>query len=63
MVLTDPAVAAWVAVPTRALWVAEALTAGAVIGVGKLWLRWTAASAERRERPAEACRNPENNGG
>ena len=61
MVLTDPVVAAVFALPARALWVAEALTAAGVIAAGKLWLRWTAARAERRERPAEAGagRNPQ----
>ena len=65
MVLTDPVVAAVVPVPTRALWVAEALTAAGVIAAGKLWLRWLALRAERRERAAAAgsCRNPEKNGG
>jgi predicted tellurium resistance membrane protein TerC len=65
MVLTDPVVAALVALPARALWVAEALTAAGVIAVGKLWLRWTAARAERGERPpeVETCRNPRQNGG
>ena len=65
MVLTDPAVAATGAVPTRALWVAEALTAAGVVAAGKLWLRWVARRAERRVRRSETerCRNPQNNGG
>jgi len=65
MVLTDPVVAAALALPARALWIAEALTAAGVIVVGRLWLRWTAARAERRERTAaaEARRTPESNGG
>ena len=65
MVLTDPVVVAVVPVSTRALWAAEALAAMGVIAAGKLWLRWLALRAERRERSAEAerCRNPEQNGG
>jgi predicted tellurium resistance membrane protein TerC len=65
MVLTDPVVVAVVPVSTRVLWVAEALTAAGVIAAGKLWLRWLALRAERRERAAKAgsCRTRENNGG
>jgi YjbE family integral membrane protein len=65
MVLTDPVVVAVVPVSTRAIWIAEALTAAGVIAAGKLWLRWLAMRAERRERSAEAdsYRNPEKNGG
>lgn len=65
MVLTDPAVASVVAVPTRGLWFAEALTATGVVAAGRLWLRWSATRAERRELPAEAAArcNPEKNGG
>jgi predicted tellurium resistance membrane protein TerC len=62
MVLTDPVVAAVLALPTRALWIAEALTAAGVIAAGRLWLRWSAARAARRERAAPA-HTPEQNGG
>ena len=65
MVLTDPVVAAAVALPARGLWAAEALSAAGVIIAGRLWLRWTAARTERRERPAATGtgRNLEKNGG
>ena len=65
MVLTDPSVAARIALPERALWVAEAVTAAGVIVAGKLWLRWMAARAESRERleGGEAGCRPGRNGG
>lgn len=50
MVLTDPSVAARIALSGRALWAAEAAAAVGVVAAGKLWLRWLAARAERRER-------------
>jgi YjbE family integral membrane protein len=65
MVLTDPSVAALIALPERALWVAEAIAAAGVIVAGRLWLRWMAARAERRERRGgeEAnCRSGQNGG-
>jgi YjbE family integral membrane protein len=52
MVLTDPSVAARIALPERALWIAEGIAALGVIVAGKLWLRWLAARAERQERLA-----------
>jgi predicted tellurium resistance membrane protein TerC len=65
MVLTDPVVATVLALPQRALWVAEAVTAAGVIVVGRLWLRWSAARAERLLARADAasCPGPRQDGG
>jgi YjbE family integral membrane protein len=65
MVLTDPSVVARITLPKRALWIAEALAAVLVVVAGRLWLRWMAARAERRERlgAAEASCHPGQNGG
>jgi len=65
MVLTDPVVTAAIAIPSRTLWIAEALTAAGVIAAGKLWLRWTAARFERLEQSAKtpASPNPDQDGG
>jgi YjbE family integral membrane protein len=65
MVLTDPSVVARIALSKRALWIAEALAAALVIVAGRLWLRWIAARAERRERLGgeEASCHPGQNGG
>ena len=65
MVLTDPVVAAAVAVSPSALRVAEAITAAGVIAAGKLWLHLMAARAEQPGRPEEtaARSDPEKNGG
>ena len=64
MVLTDPIVVTFVELPKGALWAAEAAGAAGVLVAGRLWLRWSAARAERAAAAgADACRTPGDNGG